>query len=124
MSDRDRSPRRAMCAAVLTLEAVTLALSTPVMISVADVAPSTALPIGLGLAVACVLVAGMLRKEWGYALGWLIQGAAIALGLLVATMYFLGGLFAVLWASAYLLGRKIEAERAAAYAAFDAQQEP
>jgi len=111
-----------MCAAVLSLEAVTLGLSTPVMISVSDVSASTALPVGLGLTLACLLVAGLLRKEWGYSLGWTIQGAAIALGFLVTTMFFLGGLFALLWGTADLLGRKIERERAAAYAALDAQE--
>lgn len=119
--ERSRSPRRGMAAAVLSLEAITLGLSTPVMISVADVDPATALPVGLGLATACVVVAGLLRAEWAYALGWVVQGAAIALGVLVTTMFFLGGLFAVLWATADLLGRKIERERAAAYAAFDAR---
>ncbi|CAN5600618.1 DUF4233 domain-containing protein [soil metagenome] len=119
---RDKSPRRGMCAAVLTLEAVVLGLSTPVMIAVSDVSAATALPVGLGLAVACVLVAGMLRKEYAYSLGWTIQGAALVLGFLVTTMFFLGGLFAVLWASADLLGRKIERERAAAFAAYDARQ--
>ena len=34
-----RSPRRGMCAAVLALEAVTLGLTTPVMITIADVPP-------------------------------------------------------------------------------------
>lgn len=111
-----------MCAAVLSLEAITLGLSTPVMITVADVPAKVALPIGLGLMVACLLVAGLLRREWGYVLGWILQVAAIALGFFTATMFFLGGVFAALWATAYLLGRKIERDRAAAYAAFDAQQ--
>ena len=114
-----RSPRRGMCAAVLCLEAITIGLSTPVMISVSDVATGTAVATGLGLALACLLLAGMLRGEWAYALGWLIQVAAIALGLLVPLMFFLGAVFAALWAAAYFLGRKIERERAAAYAAFD-----
>lgn len=123
MSDeRIRSPRRGMCAAVLFLEAITLGLSTPVMISVADVSAASAVPVGLGLAVACVVVSGMLRREWAYQLGWTVQGAAIALGFLVTTMFFLGGLFALLWGAADLLGRRIERERAAAFAAFDAQQ--
>ena len=111
-----------MCSAVLFLEAIALGLSTPVMISVSGVSAATALPVGLGLALVCVLVSGMLRKEWAYNLGWTIQGAAIALGFLVPTMFFVGGIFALLWASADLLGRKIEREKAAAYAAFDAQQ--
>jgi hypothetical protein len=118
--ERARSPRRGMCAAVLSLEAVVLGLSTPVMIAVADVDPGTALPVGLGLMVAALLVAGLLRAEWGYALGWVVQVCAVALGFVVTTMFFLGGLFAALWATAYLLGLKIERERAAAYAAYDA----
>ena len=114
-----RSPRRGMCAAVLCLEAITIALSTPVMISVGDIATGTALATGLGLAVACLLLAGMLRAEWGYALGWAVQVAAFALGLLVPLRFFLGAVFGLLWGTAYFLGRKIERERAAAYAALD-----
>jgi len=110
-----------MCAAVLSLEAITLGLTTPVLITVADVDVPVALAIGLGLAVLCLLTAGLLRYESAYALGWLIQLAAVGLGFLVAMMFFLGGLFALLWATAYLLGRKIERERAAAYAAFEGQ---
>ena len=117
-----RSPRRGMCAAVLCLEAITLGLSTPVMISIDNVDTGTALTIGLGLTVACLLLAGMLRREWAYALGWLIQVAAIGLGLLVPLMFFLGALFALLWGTADFLGRKIERERAAAYAAHDNRQ--
>ena len=116
-----RSPRRGMCAAVLSLEAITLGLTTPVMISISGVATGTALWIGLGLAVSCLLLAGMLRAEWAYAVGWGIQLAAVALGLLVPLMYFLGAIFALLWGAAYFLGRKIERERAAAYAAFAAR---
>ncbi len=113
----ERSPRRGMCAAVLSLEAITLGLTTPVMISVADVETRTALVVGLGLAVACLLVAGMLRGEWAYALGWVVQLGAIGLGVVVPLMFFLGSVFALLWGTAYFLGRKIERERAAAYAA-------
>ncbi|MGB0102254.1 MAG: DUF4233 domain-containing protein [Nocardioides sp.] len=121
MSDgRERSPRRGMCAAVLSLEAITLGLTTPVMITVAGVATGTALAIGIGLTLACLLLAGMLRAEWAYAVGWVIQGAAIGLGFVIPLMFMLGGIFALLWASAYFLGLKIERERAEAYAAFDA----
>lgn len=117
--ERERSPRRAMCAAILSLEAITLGLTTPVMITVADVAVGTALFIGLGLTLACIVVAGALRSERAYVLGWLIQVAAVGLGFVVPVMFFIGALFGLLWGMAYFLGRKIERERAAAYAAFD-----
>jgi hypothetical protein len=104
--------QRRLCAAILALEAIAFGLSTPVLISVAGVSTATALWIGLGLTVACVLVAGLLRFEWAYWLGWAVQVAAIALGLEIATMFVLGGIFLALWATAYFLGRKIETERA------------
>lgn len=104
--------QRRLCAAILTLEAIALGLSTPVLISVAGVSTATGLWIGLGLAVACVLVAGLLRRPWAYVLGWGIQLAAIALGVVVHSMVLLGAIFMALWATAYFLGRKIEVERA------------
>ena len=123
-SERERSPRRGMCAGVLALEAVTLGLTTPVLITIADVDVPVALAIGLGLALLCLLTAGLLRHEWAYALGWAVQGAAVALGFVIAIMFFLGAVFALLWATAYLLGRRIERERAAAYAELDARNQP
>lgn len=117
----ERSPRRAMCAAVLSLEAITLGLTTPVMVTIADVPVRTALLVGLGLAVLALLVAGLLRAEWGYALGWLVQVAAVGLGFVVPMMFVLGGIFALLWGTAYWLGRKIERERAEAWRAYRAE---
>ncbi len=118
----ERSPRRGMCAAVLSLEAITLGLTTPVMITISDVAAGTAVPVGLGLAVACLLLAGMLRAEWAYLAGYAVQVAAIGLGFVVPVMFVLGVVFAALWAGADLLGRKIERERAEAWALWRAEQ--
>lgn len=118
----ERSPRRGMCAAVLCLEAITIGLTTPVMIQIADVPVATALAVGLGLALACLLLAGMLRAPWAYVAGYLLQFAAIALGFVVPIMFLLGGVFAVLWGMADFLGRKIEREKAAAWAAYTAEQ--
>ena len=74
------------------------------------------------LAVVCLLLAGMLRAEWAYLAGYAVQVAAIALGFVVPVMFGLGAIFAALWAGADLLGRKIERERAAAWAAWRAEQ--
>jgi NO-binding membrane sensor protein with MHYT domain len=101
-----------MCAAMLTLEAIILALSVPVMISVEDVDTTLALLLGLGLAVLCVLVAGSLRRPQAYLLGHAIQVAAICLGFLVPIMFFVGLMFAALWFGAFFLGRKIEDDKA------------
>lgn len=118
----ERSPRRGMCAAVLGLEAIVLGLTTPVMITIADVPRSTAVAVGLGLALACLLLAGMLRGEWAYWVGYAVQVAAVGLGFVIPMMFVLGGIFAALWAGSDFLGRKIERERAAAWAAWRAEQ--
>lgn len=112
-----RSPRRGMCAAVLALEGIVVALSTPVMITLSDVPVGTALWLGLGVAAACLVLAGLLRSEAAYVAGWVVQAGAIGIGVVVPLMFFLGGVFALLWGTADVLGRKIERERAAAYAA-------
>ena len=106
------SPRRSLCATMLALQAVVLGLTTPVMISIAGIRVSTALWVGLGLAAACVLVAGMLRWPFAYWAGWAIQVASLALGVVVPMMFFLGAIFAALWGAAYFLGGKIEREKA------------
>ena len=118
----ERSPKRGMCAAILSLEAVVLGLTTPVMINLANVPWRTACWVGLGLCVACLVLAGLLRSEIAYAAGWAIQIAAIGLGFVVPMMFVLGVIFALLWGAAYFLGRRIEHERAAAYAAFEAER--
>lgn len=120
----ERSPRRGMCAAVLSLEAVALGLTTPILITIAGVDTGTALAVGLGLAVVCLLLAGMLRGEWAYLAGYVVQAAAIALGFVIPVMFGLGLVFAALWAGADLLGRKIERERAAAWTAWRAEHDP
>ena len=97
---------------MLTLEAVILALSVPVMISVEDVDTSLALVLGLGLAVLCVLTAALLRHPWAYVVGHVLQVGAVSLGFVVPVMFFVGAMFAGLWALAYLVGRRIEADRA------------
>jgi hypothetical protein len=107
-----RSTQRSMCAGILVLEAVVLFLTGVVSIGTTDLGTGASLGIGLGLAVLCVVAAGLLGRPFGYALGWLVQVVALGLGFVIATMFFLGAVFAGLWAAAYLLGRRIDEEKA------------
>lgn len=109
-----RAPRRMMCASVLAFESIVLALSSIVLISVENVSTGRSLVVGLGLAIAAIVIAGMLgRGEWAYYLGFALQVAALALGVVVPAMIVLGVAFGALWTTAYLLGLKIEREQAA-----------
>ncbi|MET1133126.1 MAG: DUF4233 domain-containing protein [Aeromicrobium sp.] len=101
-----------MCAAMLSLQAIILGLSIPVMIAVEDVSAPLALLIGGGLAVLCLVVAGLLRHPWAYWVGHAIQVATILTGFLVPIMFFIGLMFAALWLGAFFLGRKIAADKA------------
>lgn len=103
---------RSLASIVLGFEAVVLALVTPVMISVADVSTSTALVVCLGLAVAAVVAAGLLRNRIGYVLGSLVQVGALGLGFVVPVMFVLGAAFAAFWCLAIHLGRTMDATRA------------
>jgi Protein of unknown function (DUF4233) len=111
-----RSPRRTLAAATVSLEAFVVFFAGLVAKDLSTLSSGAALGIFGGLAVACLLTAGVLRRPWGYGFGWLVQAAAIGTGFWVPLMFFLGALFAVLWFVALRLGARIERERAA-YAA-------
>ena len=104
---------RSLASIVLAFESLVIALATPVMISIADVRPAIALPVCLGLAVLALLATGLLRNQVGYALGWVVQVGAIGLGFVVPVMFVLGLAFASFWVAAIVLGRRIEAAKAA-----------
>jgi uncharacterized protein DUF4233 len=59
-----------------------------------------------------LVTVGLLRNRVGYLLGWLVQAAVIATGFWVPVMFFLGGVFALLWYIALQQGARIERERA------------
>ena len=104
---------RAMCAATLAIEAIVIALSVPVMITVSGVDRGPALAGGLGLAALAVVTAGLLRYRWAYAMGWLVQAGALGLGFVTAAMFAIGVIFCGLWVLALVLGRRVEQVKAA-----------
>ncbi|WP_084774185.1 DUF4233 domain-containing protein [Nonomuraea candida] len=93
---------------VLGMEAIVVGLSTPVAISVGGVAPGLAVTVGIGLAVLCVVVAGLLKRPFGYIAGSVVQVLAICTGFVVPMMFFLGALFAALWITAIIVARRVE----------------
>ncbi|MGI8899743.1 MAG: DUF4233 domain-containing protein [Nocardioides sp.] len=108
----NRSVQRSLCAAMLGLQAVVLFLTGVVLIGSTGLGPGWSLALGLGLAVLCVVAAGLLRRPIGYLLGWSIQLVSFALGFVVPAMFFLAVVFGALWATAYVLGARIDREKA------------
>ncbi|MFC4111890.1 DUF4233 domain-containing protein [Nonomuraea zeae] len=99
---------RRLGASVLGMEAIVAALITPVAITVGGVQPAFAVTVGIGLAVLCVVAAGLLKRPFGYLLGSVVQVLAICTGFVVSAMFFLGVIFAALWITAIIVARRVE----------------
>jgi hypothetical protein len=99
---------RVIAASVLSFEVVIVVLAVPVAITLSDVDAAVAASVGGALAVLCIVAAGSLRRPWGYAAGWVVQGLIVLSGFVVTAMFFVGGLFAALWCIGLLVGRRGE----------------
>jgi hypothetical protein len=98
-----------IAATFLLLEAVVVMLAIPVAVVVGDTEPAVAIPAGLGIGLLCVVSAGLVRRgRPGYVLGSVAQVAAIATGFVVPEMFFLGGLFALLWVVLLRIGPEVD----------------
>ncbi len=98
---------------MLYFEVVVFGLSVAVMIMVDGTRPVVA-GIVAGVAGLLALVAGAtIKKTYGQVLGWVAQVAGIALGFVTPVMFVVGGIFAALYLTAFILGRRIETGPAA-----------
>lgn len=69
---------------------------------------------GGAVLVALLLVAGRLAGgPVGVWIGWVLQFALIALGILLPLMYFIGAIFAAIWIYCFVIGRRLDRRKAA-----------
>lgn len=102
------NPMARVLRAILVFEAVVYALSVAGMIQVSGLAVSTSFAIGLGAAALALASAGLLGRSFGYPLAWFTQAVGIGLGFATDMMFWVGGMFALLWTMTFVLGRRIE----------------
>jgi hypothetical protein len=112
---RQRTVTESLLSIVLVIEAVVLFFAGLVAFGLKVLEPVfpawIALP-AAGVAIVVLLVATqLLRFRWGVWLGWVLQAALIALGILVPTMYVVGAGFALFWIYCFTRGRRIDAAR-------------
>jgi hypothetical protein len=112
-----RSPTRTLAASTLFFEALVVFFAALVAKDLSSLSTGAALGLFGGLAIACLLTAGLLRHPAGYVVGSVLQIAVVCSGFWVPMMFFLGGVFALLWFLALRLGRRAEAEARARSAA-------
>jgi len=111
-----------MASSVLCFEVMVILFFALVAMKLSDLSTATDWAICGPAMVVAALLCGMLRKPWAYSVGWVLQIALIAAGFVVTDMFFIGGCFTLLWYWALKAGRRIDAEKAAAYAAYEAAQ--
>jgi len=100
---------RVLGSSVLVMEALTMGFALLIAMNSSD---SWVLALGGAVAIMLLLTPGLLRRRAGWILGSILQVPMVAFGSEVFAMYFLGGIFALLWIAAIVVGRAGEAARA------------
>ncbi len=110
--DRLGSVRRSMCAGILGLQTIALVPVSSVLLPLTDLPLWLALVIGIGLPVLCLAGAATMRGRRGGALGWVAEGATVTAGFATPWLFGLGAVFTALYAGCWVLGARIDEERA------------
>lgn len=99
-----------LCATVLVMEAIVICLAVPVAVHLNHQAPNAAwITAGVAAGAAVIFAATAARLLPATLVGGsLLQVFAIAAGVVVPVMYFLGAIFAGLWAIGIILGYRVE----------------
>ena len=119
---RARRPRRKRGAAeslgsiVLASEAVIVFLGGLVIYGLNALPPGVpswwGIVAGSLLAVVMLLTSGVLRHQWGIALGWVLQLVVVLGGILVPALALVGLIFGGMWAYATIKGAELDKRNA------------
>jgi Protein of unknown function (DUF4233) len=101
----DKATKGAL-AGVLVLEALVVLLIPRAIAFTTGLGPVRT-GICIGVCVALVLAAGLVRRPWGIAVGSALQVIFLATGFLIATMFLVGALFIAVWARLLMLRHEI-----------------
>ena len=99
---------RVLGATVLSLEAIVVILAIPLAIVVQGVTAGVAIPAAVVLALALIVLARYVTRSWAIPVGWALQVVVVLTGLVVPMMFVVGGIFALLWGMAIVLGRRAD----------------
>lgn len=103
-----RNPMMSALMSVLIFEVIVFWLAFAGMVQISGVAVGTAVLWTSVASVLAIIATGGLRKGWGFSAGWLTQAIAIALGILTPWMYAMGIIFALIWTTSFVLGKRLE----------------
>lgn len=105
---RADNPMNRALGMLLVFQAIVFGLSLPGMLLVDHRPTGLSIAVVVVAAVLAIAASSGLKKGWGHPLGWLVQAIGIALGAMTSMMYAVGVVFAIIWVTSFVLGRKIE----------------
>ena len=105
---RARSTSESLLSIVLGLEAILVFFVMLTAFGLKALPPGPAFGGGLGLIVALVLVAGLLRFRWGVWLGWVLQAVLVATGIFLPVMFVVAAVFVAIWIYCFVKGRQLD----------------
>lgn len=108
-----RSIKRTLGSIVLGFESLVMFLAALVVFGLGALPPVPALVGGGLLCVALVATAGLLRYQWAFIAGWVLQGLILATAILVPLMVIVGAMFGGMWIYCMIRGGAIDRENAA-----------
>lgn len=108
MKLRADNPMTKVLLVYLIFEVIVYALSSLTMYWVDKLDLTFSISVGFGVALLALIGAARLTKPGGYLIAWIAQFAGVALGIFTRAMFFMGGLFLLLWVLTFVLGKKIE----------------
>lgn len=116
---KTKSSKRALASIVLSFEAFVVFFATLAAFGLKVGDPAINLPdtqviwgIGLSFAILCILTPAVLRRPWGYIVGWAIQAAMLVSGFWLWGMFLIAGLTTSMWIWALIAGGTIDKARA------------
>ncbi|MEP6842283.1 MAG: DUF4233 domain-containing protein [Pseudolysinimonas sp.] len=108
---RRRSTTESLLSIVLLLEAILLFFVVLALFGLKTLSPPLAFGGGAAFVVVILLTIALLRWPIGVVIGWIIQAALIALGVLNPVIYVVGAGFAAFWIWCFVRGRQIDRKR-------------
>ncbi|AOG27645.1 DUF4233 domain-containing protein [Cutibacterium avidum] len=102
------NPMTKVVVSFLAFEVIVFGLTIPGMILVSGISVAMSVVLGCIGMVASILCAVGVPRTWGYLLAWALQIFGILLGLATPMMYAVGIVFAAIWVSIIVLGRRID----------------
>ena len=114
---RVRKPRRqrglteSLLSIALLLEAIVIFFVTLAVYGLHALPPVEAFVGGAALAVLFVIATQLVRWSWGVWVGWVLQAALLATGILLPALYIVAAIFVAFWIFCFIRARQLQRQQ-------------